>query len=260
MGPDVEARTSSQPTTATTPAGPAARLAEWLDPLGLGARRLDLAAETTIYDADRPPENLYYINDGQIRVFRVAPDGSARLLEILGPGDWFGLPALSRRSAEGTRAVAVSRASLSELPARDLLAALPQYPSVAVELLGQLATKLHAAHAQAANLVFDDAEKRLVNALLQFSETPAASPAHSEEGGDAGVMLRITHQQLAQAVGAARETVSLALTGLRLQNLVRTGRNRLWFDPRALADYQRGRSAGAAAAPAAGDDADEDAG
>jgi CRP-like cAMP-binding protein len=37
------------------------------------------------------------------------------------------------------------------------------------------------------------------------------------------VILWMTHEQLAQAVGAARETVSLALTQLRQANVLRTG-------------------------------------
>ena len=45
------------------------------------------------------------------------------------------------------------------------------------------------------------------------------------------------HEQLAQAVGAARETISLALTHLREQNLLRTGRNQLFFNPDALQEF-----------------------
>ena len=48
------------------------------------------------------------------------------------------------------------------------------------------------------------------------------------------MVLRITHQQLAQAVGAARETISLALTQLRQRELLRTGRNQLFFNPDVL--------------------------
>ena len=54
--------------------------------------------------------------------------------------------------------------------------------------------------------------------------------------------LRCCHQQLAQAIGAARETVSLALTQLRQRNLLRTGRNRLSFIPGALEDFYRAQA------------------
>ena len=53
-----------------------------------------------------------------------------------------------------------------------------------------------AAHDAAALLAFDDCNQRLVQTLLRFSRTAAATP---QEGGE--VVLSITHQQLAQPVG-----------------------------------------------------------
>ena len=68
-----------------------------------------------------------------------------------------------------------------------------------------------------------------MDALIRFSHSSAASRDGS------GVVLRITHEQLAQAIGVARETVSLALTEMRRLNLVRTGRNQLMYNPDELA-------------------------
>jgi CRP-like cAMP-binding protein len=109
-----------------------------------------------------------------------------------------------------------------------LLAALVKNPANLVELNRQLASKLVNAHQEASRLVFEDCNQRLISALLRFSKSAASAPC------DDGVVLRITHEQLAQAVGVARETVSLALTQLRQQNLLQTGRNQLVFNPDAL--------------------------
>ena len=72
--------------------------------------------------------------------------------------------------------------------------------------------------------------------------THVQQPPHAERevGDQEGAHHR---QQLAQAVGVARETVSLALTQLRHQNLLRTGRNQLFFDPEALRRFQGTRKA-----------------
>jgi CRP-like cAMP-binding protein len=214
-------------------------------------RRVEFEAGASVYEPDQPARDLYLIQSGQVRLFQVGqiatPGGakeSARLLEILGPGDWFGAPALARAESYGTRAVAASRATASQVPADRVREALPQRPDAAVELIAELAGKLQSAYADAANLVFSDTEGRLLKTLLQFSRTAAATPQESGE-----VVLRITHQQLAQAVGAARETVSLTLTQLRQRNLLRTGRNRLSFRPEALEEFSRRRGA---QAPAAG--------
>lgn len=206
-------------------------------PDGLQARRMSVEEDQPFYEPNTPAHHLYFIHGGQVRVFQMGRDNSARLLEILGPGDWFGIPSLARADVYHSRAVAATRGAVSEISADRLRALLPQRTEVAQELIEQLAAKLQAAREDAANLVFEDTNQRLIKTLLQFSRSAAARRLEAKEGTAGGVELRITHQQLAQAVGAARETVSLALTQLRQQNLLRTGRNRLSFNPDALAKF-----------------------
>ena len=211
----------------------AAETAELLKDPSLDARGVEATTGTVIADANDPARNVYFIQSGQVRIYQTGPENSARLLEILGPGDWFGVPALAGAETYGTRAVAVSAVTVSQVPAENWLALLAREPGVATQWVARLAEKLVRASEDAACLVFDDCNQRLIKTLLQFSRTAAAT-AHPE-----GVVLRITHQQLAQAVGAARETVSLALTQLRQQKLLRTGRNQLFFNPQVLEEFAR---------------------
>lgn len=232
-----------QPQSPPPPAAAGATAGELLADANLAARRFDVAAGSSVYEPATPARHLYLIHAGQVRVLLLTPgakERSVRLLEILGPGDWFGAPALAGGSAYDTRALAVTAATLSEIAADRLFAALPQHPAVATTLIRSLGGKLQKAYAEAADLVFDDTNQRLIKTLLQFSRSVAASPQPAGEGEPSqGVELRITHQQLAQAIGAARETVSLALTSLRQKNLLRTGRNRLSFNPDALEGFYR---------------------
>jgi CRP-like cAMP-binding protein len=208
-------------------------VSELLQDPALGARLVEATTGTVIADSGDPAVNVYFIHTGQVRVYQSGPENSARLLEILGPGDWFGVPALAGVDVYGARAVAVSAVTVSAVPADKWLTLLSQQPGVATQWVARLAGKLVQAREDAACLVFDDCNQRLIKTLLAFSRSAAATP-HPE-----GVVLRITHQQLAQAVGAARETVSLALTQLRQQNLLRTGRNQLFFNPEVLEKFGR---------------------
>lgn len=199
----------------------------------LGAQELEFAGGATIYDPRTASRCLYLVQSGQVRTYEGGPDSSARLLEILGPGDWFGEEALAQAERRSS-AVAVSASVLCSVPVERLMDLLSGQPGAALELIRQLASRLQAARNDANGLVFEDCSARLVKTLLRFSASAAAIP---QDNGS--VMLHITHRQLAQAVGAARETISLALTQLRQQNLLRTGRNRLLFQPEALKAFSR---------------------
>ena len=208
---------------------------ELLSNHALGATRRNVSAGYVLCEPDSSAESVFFIESGQVRVYQVGPDDTGRLNEILGVDDWFGVPALAGHANYGVRVVAVGSAVIWEVPAQSLLNFLPTQPQLAVELIKQLATKYVSLMRESSELVFDDCNSRLIKTLLRFSTSAAATPI-----GEESVVLRITHEQLAQAIGAARETISLALTQLRKQNLLRTGRNQLFFSPKILRSFANG--------------------
>jgi CRP/FNR family transcriptional regulator, cyclic AMP receptor protein len=195
-------------------------------------RQSSYGAGSVLHEPEAPATELFLIVEGQLRIIKLNPNGSSMLLEILGPGQWFGTPAIAGEPTYGTRALVMNPAIIWRANAGVFLKRVASDPGLATEFIRQLALRELAAREDATRLVFDDCNSRLVKTLLRFSETSAASPR------DEGVILRITHQQLAQAVGVARETVSLALTQLRKQNMLRTGRNQLIFNPDVLRRFQ----------------------
>jgi CRP/FNR family cyclic AMP-dependent transcriptional regulator len=194
----------------------------------LAARRANVAAGTVLFETDDAPANVYYIHRGQVRLYQAGPEGEQRLVEILGPDEWFGIAAFAKAHRYGVRAVVVAPAVISEVRADQLMGVLRNKPEAMFEINRQLAAKVQTSRDEAANLIFQDCNSRLIDTLVRFSRSAAATQQED------GVVLRITHHQLAQAVGVARETVSLALTQLRQRNLLRTGRNQLFFNPESL--------------------------
>jgi CRP/FNR family transcriptional regulator len=197
----------------------------------VGAEGIELARGATIYAQGDAAEHLYFIHHGQVRLYQIGADGAERLVEILGPGEWFGCAALSERTTYVTQATAATQAQLSKVSASRLMEFVAHNPAAVVQMVQQLANVVQAAREEAAKLVFQDCNSRLVDAMIRFSHSAAAT-----QQGD-NTVLHLTHEQLAQAVGAARETISLALTEMRHKNLVRTGRNRLIFNREALRSF-----------------------
>lgn len=198
----------------------------FLNPL-LGARRISLHGGASVFEPNHPASSLYFIHRGQVRVYTVGREQS-QLIEILGTNDWFGVSALAGAASHGSRAVTVGPVILSEVPLDRFHALLQQQPKAASDLVKQLAQRLRQTREESSRLIFDDCHTRLLRALIRFSKSPAATQT------TAGVVLHITHLQLAQAIGVARETVSLALKDLRDQNTLKTGRNQVSFDPRMI--------------------------
>ncbi len=191
----------------------------------LEARRVTYAAGDEIHSDTASAKNVYLIHRGQVRLYQTSDNSSARLLEILGRDEWFGVGALAETSTYGCRAVAVAPSVVSEIDVERLKPHLASHADVLLELTRDMARRLLAARDDASRMTFDDCNSRLIRTLLRFSQSAASTPRED------GVVLHITHSQLAQAVGAARETISLALTDLRRKNLLRTGRNQLFFNP-----------------------------
>ncbi len=192
-----------------------------------GAQRTTVRAGERIFDHQTRQGDVIFIHLGEMRVFQTGHDDSVRLGGIFGSGDWFGAAAVAGVPFSGY-AVATVATDVSTMPVGRFLQVLQTRPDVAITVLKQAAVRLMGAYEEAAGLVFDDCNNRLIKALISLSDSPAA--IHDGES----VTVRITHLQLAQAVGAARETISLALTELRKNNLLETGRNRLIFNPTAL--------------------------
>jgi CRP/FNR family transcriptional regulator len=195
---------------------------------GYPPRRVELAAGQVVHESNDPADVFYVIESGEIRLYDAGGDRTARLLDILGANEWFGSEALASLPTYHKRAIAMSRSVVWAVPADDLRKAVTEHGELAWSLIETVARRLKQAWSDGSLLAFEDCRMRLIKTLLRFSKSPAARRSAD------GVVLCITHAQLAQAVGAARETVSLCLTELRQQNIIRTGRNQLTFEPEVL--------------------------
>jgi CRP/FNR family cyclic AMP-dependent transcriptional regulator len=151
-------------------------------------------------------DKLYVITDGKIKLGRTSADGRESLLAILGPGQMFGELSLFDPGPRSATVTAVTETSFLSLSHEDLMKWLAGRPGVANGLLGQLASRLRKANDVNADLVFSDVPGRVAKALLDLADRFGRT-------ADDGVHVHhdLTQEELAQLVGASRETVNKAL-------------------------------------------------
>ncbi|HEU4491279.1 MAG TPA: Crp/Fnr family transcriptional regulator [Jiangellales bacterium] len=151
-------------------------------------------------------DRVYVVIDGKVKLGRTSSDGRENLLAILGPGQMFGELSLFDPGPRSATVTAVTDTVLLSLANEDMLTWLTGRPEVARGLLLQLGQRLRRSNDTLADLVFSDVPGRVAKALLDLS-TRFGVP--SEEG--VRVVHDLTQEELAQLVGASRETVNKAL-------------------------------------------------
>ncbi len=151
-------------------------------------------------------ERMYVVLDGKVKLGHTSPDGRESLLAVLGPGEVFGELSLFDPGPRTATATAVTDTVVVGLGHADLRPWLTGRPEVAESLLQALAQRLRRTNEALADLVFSDVPGRVAKQLLDLADK------FGQPGPD-GVLVHhdLTQEELAQLVGASRETVNKAL-------------------------------------------------
>jgi CRP-like cAMP-binding protein len=203
-------------------------LADTLEPV-------DFPRAHVIFSEGEPGDRLYIISTGKVKIGRRSPDGRENLLAVMGPSDMFGELSVFDPGPRTSSATTVTelRAATMDRPA--LREWITKYPEIAEQLLRVIARRLRRTNNMLADLIFTDVPGRVAKSLLQLAQRFG-----SNEAG----MLRVTHdltqEEIAQLVGASRETVNKALADFAHRGWLRLeGKSVLILEPERMARRAR---------------------
>ena len=167
-------------------------------------RRL-LKGDTLFAEGD-PGDRLYVVTDGKIKLGHASGDGRETLLAVMGQGEMFGELSLFDPGPRTATATALTDSTVMGLGHAALRPWLTGRPEVAEALLQALAQRLRRTNESLSDLTFSDVPGRVAKALIDLGERFGRSMPDG---------LHVTHdmtqEELAQLVGASRETVNKAL-------------------------------------------------
>ena len=190
---------------------------------------------TTIFEEGEPGDRLYIITSGKIKLARHAPDGRENLLTVMGPSDMFGELSIFDPGPRTSSAVCVTEVTAATMNSEMLKQWVADHPAIAQQLLRVLARRLRRTNANLADLIFTDVPGRVAKTLLQL-----ANRFGVQEGGALRVNHDLTQEEIAQLVGASRETVNKALATFAHRGWIRLeGKSVLIVDTEHLARRAR---------------------
>jgi CRP-like cAMP-binding protein len=174
-------------------------------------------------------DRLFVVVDGKLKLGTTSNDGRENLLSILGPGDMFGELSLFDPGPRTATATAVVNSKLLALAHDQVIGWVKEHPQVSLQLLGRLAQRLRKANDVLSDLVFADVPGRVAKAIIELGERFG-----TQKPDGLHVNHELTQEELAQLVGASRETVNKALADFATRGWVK-------LEPRAviILDFER---------------------
>lgn len=170
----------------------------------------------TLFSEGDEGHHLYVVIEGKLKLGTSSGDGRENLLSILGPGEMFGELSLFDAGPRTATATAVTDVRLLSLGHDQVIPWVTRHPQVALDLLERLAQRLRRTNEVVGDLVFSDVPGRVAKALMDLGdrfgkETDEGLYVHHD----------LTQEELAQLVGASRETVNKALADFASRNWIR---------------------------------------
>jgi CRP/FNR family transcriptional regulator, cyclic AMP receptor protein len=167
---------------------------------------VDFPSGHTLFAEGEPGDRLYIVVSGKVKIGRCCPDGREKLLTIMGPSDMFGELSVFDPGPRTSSATTITDVCVVSMDRETLRAWIAERPEITERLLRVLARRLRRTNDNMADLIFTDVPGRVAKQLLHL-----AQKFGTQEGGAMRVTHDMTQEEIAQLVGASRETVNKAL-------------------------------------------------
>ena len=166
---------------------------------------------------------FFVILRGEVKVFVDSPDGREVVLSHLQTGDFFGEMALLEGESRSASVEALTDCELAVLARAEFFAVLERNFSLTRKILKTLSSRLRKANEVIESMALLDVGGRLARYLIRLADE-SGQPA--VEGYF--VVTRPTHQEIANSIGATRETVTRMLKQFEARKLIRTKGSVVW--------------------------------
>src|SRR5450759_3487106 len=175
--------------------------------LGRMIVRKSLGRTAKIIGAGDPPDSLYIIIDGRVKVLMSDEQGREVILSLLGPGEFFGEMGLLDDSPRSASVVTQEPCELLSISKTDFKRSLAENFDLSLTVMRGLVKRLREADRKIGSLALMDVYGRVARLLLEMAE---------DVDGEKVVVKKLSKQDIAKMVGASREMVSRVMKDLQL--------------------------------------------
>ncbi len=159
--------------------------------------------------------SFYIVQQGGVRLVEYTPDGQGVSLKIYGPGDIFGLLAISGGYPHPAQIEAIHDSVVFAVDGQDTRRLIHSWPDFGLLVIDLLTAHVHEAHNRLRHMAAEKVDRRLARALLHLNKKFGRA-----EDGKISLDVPITQRDLAEFTGTTVETINRTLTQWSRQGLV----------------------------------------
>ena len=157
----------------------------------------------TLFVEGQSPRGVFILCNGRIKLSTSSADGKSLIVRIAEPGEVLGLPATVTGKAYELTAEVIEPAQANFIARQDFLTFLREHGEAALRVAQQLGETYHSAIAEMRTIgLSHSVGEKLARFLLDLSA------GHDKGKGEVRITLTLTHEEIAQVIGASRETVT----------------------------------------------------
>lgn len=161
----------------------------------------------TVYAEGEPGDRLYIVTSGKVKIGRRCQDGRGHLLTVVGPAELFGEISIFDPGPRTSSATALTDVHAVTMHRDVFRRWIADRPEITDRLLRLLARRLRRTDNELCDLIVTDVAGRVAKQLVRLAQRFGV-----QENGAMRVVHDLTQEELAQLVGASRETVNKVLT------------------------------------------------
>ncbi len=182
----------------------------------------NLSSGEVLYHQGDSAQELYRVDTGLLKLSLDTPGGRERIVALAGPGDVIGMLRPDVKQQAESAVVLGQSASVSLLADSECSS-----------------LRLEAGNWQLQQLrdMLEDLDLPVPARLARVFSRLGRRFGHVQQDGNTRLTLPLTHDSLAAIIGAARETTSTTLAGMRRDGVLSGTRGSYTFNPRLLADF-----------------------
>jgi CRP/FNR family cyclic AMP-dependent transcriptional regulator len=187
-----------------------------------------------VYSLGRPPEGLYLVVDGIIKVSRLLENGDQVIVDIYQADELFGESALLAGESQAEQATALDKARLMIWSARQIRDLILNRPGLGWALMQTLVWRAMGLTERIESFARDNTACRLARTLLRFCERFGVL-----EKDGALRMASLTHMSLADCVGTSREVITSYMRQFQREGYLRYSRKYIVVYPNTFKEWLR---------------------